>query len=515
MATAIDPVEIATKDPVPAVLVPEPAVTVPPSPVTSPSVGSSTIGPHPVIPSTIGAHPRKKWAKWAVAAGLALVVGVGVEVWRTHAQNAISYDTVAVDRGLIQANVTATGTLNAVVDVQVGSQVSGNIKALYANWNTKVTKGQLVALIDPQVFQAQVDQAQAALGSAHSAVLAAQALVQKSKADLSGTNASEKSAESVAAKDRANLANAKGQSERADELFAAQVSSRQDHEIATAAYGAAQAQVTADEAQIDAAKQTILAAQAQVLVVQSQLGSAQAQERQAQGALEQAKINLEHTKITAPVDGTVIARRMDVGQTVAASFAAPTIFEIAQDLTKMQLDTNVDESDIGNISAGQATTFTVDAYPTTTFHGLVNDVRKAPINASNVVTYDVVIGVSNPDLKLFPGMTANAKIYTAKLDDTLRVPNAVLRLHPSAAVLKQAGLPPAQTGKQEIYVLRSGKLTTVAVTFGLSDGRYTAVTSGDVKAGDTVVVRFTTGAAAPSSATPAAPGATQQRGPRI
>jgi len=479
----------------PTALVPEPTVSLPPPPITP--------------------HPRKKWAKWALAAGLAIVVGVGAEVWRRHAQNAVTYETVAVDRGLIQASVTATGTLNAVVDVQVGSQVSGNIKALYADWNTKVTKGQLVAQIDPQVFQAQVDQAQAALGSAHSAVLAAQALVQKSKADLSGTNAGEKSAESVAAKDQANASNAKGQSERADSLYAAQVLSQQDHQTATAAYGAAQAQVTADGAQIDAAKQTIQSAQAQVVVVQSQLGSAQAQERQAQGALDQAKINLGHTRITAPVDGTVIARRMDVGQTVAASFAAPTIFEIAQDLTKMQLDTNVDESDIGNISAGQATTFTVDAYPTTTFHGQVTNVRKAPINASNVVTYDVVIAVSNPDLKLFPGMTANAKIYTAKLENALRVPNAVLRLHPSAAVLKQVGLPPAQAGKQEIYVLRSGKLAAVAVTFGLSDGRFTAVTTGAITAGDTVVVRITTAAASSSTATPAAPGATQQRGPRI
>ncbi len=167
---------------------------------------------------------------------------------------------------------------------------------------------------------------------------------------------------------------------------------------------------------------------------------------------------------------------MDVGQTVAASFAAPTIFEIAQDLTKMQLDTNVDESDIGNISAGQNATFTVDAYPGTTFRGQVMAVRKAPINAQNVVTYDVVIAVANPDLKLFPGMTANARILTAKLDNALKVPNAVLRVHPTAAVLTQLGLPAAPAGKQQVYVLRGGKLKAVAVTFGLSDGKSTAVT---------------------------------------
>jgi HlyD family secretion protein len=230
--------------------------------------------------------------------------------------------------------------------------------------------------------------------------------------------------------------------------------------------------------------------------------------------LDQAKINLAHTQITAPVDGTVIARRMDVGQTVAASFAAPTIFEIAQDLTKMQLDTNVDESDIGGIAVGQMATFTVDAYPGTTFRGQVSNVRKAPIIAQNVVTYDVVITVPNPDLKLFPGMTANARILTAKVEDTLKVPNAVLRLHPSAAMLKQLGLPAPQNGKATIYAAPGGKLRAIPVTFGLSDGRYTAVTSGNLQPGEPVVVRFTTSDTAPKPATPS-PGGGSRRGPGL
>ena len=203
---------------------------------------------------------------------------------------------------------------------------------------------------------------------------------------------------------------------------------------------------------------------------------------------------------------------MDVGQTAAASFAAPTVFEIAQDLTKMQLDTNVDESDVGNIAAGQTATFTVDAYPTTTFQGQVTDVRKAPIITQNVVTYDVVIAVSNPDLKLFPGMTANARILTTKLDDTFKVPNAVLRLHPSAAVLKQVGLSASPAGKQQIYVLQNGKLKAVPVTFGISDGQSTAMTSGDLQTGEQVVVRFSTGATAPttSAASPTATSPTRR-----
>jgi HlyD family secretion protein len=480
MAIAVDQVELPTAEKLP----PELAVRQPDS----------------APPPQIVRRFRNKWAKWALVIGSVAVLGISVKLWRMHTQNAVGYDTVAVERGLIQASVTATGTLNAVVDVQVGSQVSGNIKALYADFNTKVTKGQLVALIDPEVFQAQVNQAQAALGSAHSATATLEAQVIKANADVAGAVASEKGVESIAAKDRANELNAKTQWQRAESLFSGGLISQQDHDSAKATYDAAQAQVAADQSQAEAAKQTIQSAQAQVQVGQSQLSSGRAQERQAQGVLEQAKINLAHTQITAPVDGTVIARRMDVGQTVAASFAAPTIFEIAQDLTKMQVDTNVDESDIGNITAGQQATFTVDAYPGTTFRGQVSNVRKAPINAQNVVTYDVVITVSNPDLKLFPGMTANARILTAKLDDSLKVPNAVLRLHPSAAVLKQLGLSSSQTGTATIYAVLGGKLQAIPVTFGLSDGKFTAVTSGNLQVGEQVVVRFTTSASAPATA---------------
>jgi HlyD family secretion protein len=449
-----------------------------------------------------------------VIAGVVVTLAVGVELWRIHSANAIGYDTVPVERGPIQASVTATGTLNAVVDVQVGSQVSGNIKALYADFNTKVTKGQLVAEIDPQVLQTEVDQAAAALASEHSAALTAAAQIQKANADLAGTKASEKAAESVLVKDQANALNAASQFHRQETLFAQGLIPRTDLDVAKAAADGAAAQVAADQAQIDASKQTIQSAQSQVSVVEAQWSSAQQQERQAQAVLAQAKINLERTRITAPVDGIVIARRMDVGQTVAASFSAPTIFEIAQDLTKMQLDTNVDESDIGSISAGQDATFTVDAYPARTFHGQVANVRKAPISAQNVVTYDVVISVSNPDLKLFPGMTANARILTAKLENALKVPNAVLRSRPTPAMLTQLGLPAPTGNKPQVYVVRSGGLQAVPVTLGLSDGRYTAFTSSDLHEGDQVVTRFTT-AASTSASAPAAPiaGGGGRRGP--
>jgi HlyD family secretion protein len=268
--------------------------------------------------------------------------------------------------------------------------------------------------------------------------------------------------------------------------------------------------VAADEAQIDAAKQTVQSAQAQLSVMESQLKSAQAQSRQAQATLDQAKINLAHTRIYAPVDGVVIARRVDVGQTVAASLQAPTIFEIGQDLTKMQVDTNVDESDIGNIVLGQSAPFTVDAYPGTTFPGKVVDIRKAPITVQNVVTYDVVISAPNPDLKLLPGMTANVTVLTARVDETLKVPNAALRFRPSADVLKQTALAPAQAGKQYLYVLANRKLKAVPVAYGLSDGKYTTVSAAGLRAGDRVVVRATSAAATIT----AAPGA-MPRGPRF
>ena len=474
-----------------------------------------------VLPIVAPARPvvlwrNNRWVRWGLVAVLVIAIGIAWQVWRTHAQNAITYQTEPLARGIVQASVTATGSVNAVVDVQVGSQVSGNIKALYADFNTKVKKGQLVALIDPAVFQSLVDQAQASRSSAQSAVATAAAQVQKASSDLTGTLAGARSSASVLEKDRAVAVNAQAQYARLDSLFNDGVTSKQDHEAAKATADAATAQAASDQALVDVSKQTVQSAQDQVTVTKAQLGSAKALESQASASLAQANLNLEHTRITAPVDGTVIARRMDVGQTVAASFASPTVFEIAQDLTKMQLDTNVDESDVGNIQAGQTATFTVDAYPTTTFQGQVTAVRKAPIITTNVVTYDVVIAVSNPVLKLFPGMTANARILTAKLIDTYKVPNAVLRNHPTAAVLKQFGLPAAQAGKQQVYVLLNGKLKAVPVEFGISDGQFTAVSSTGLQAGDLIVQRFSSAAAAPAASTASsAPGGSTGRTPRL
>lgn len=420
-----------------------------------------------------------------------LTAMVGGLYWRGSQQKSVTFETVSIERGSVQARVTATGNLNAVVQVLVSSQVSGNIQALYADWNSRVKKGQLVALIDPEVFQAQLDQANASAHSAHAAVLSAQAQLAKSRAEESAAVASQRNAEAVTARDQATTVNARGQWERAQQLFGEQILSRQDYDTAQANYAAATAQVNADHAQVLAAGESIQSARASVEVSRSQIASVQAQEREAQATLRQAQINLGRTRITAPVDGVVVARRMDVGQTVASTLNPPTIFEIAQDLTKMQVDTNVDESDVGKIALGQRATFVVDSYPNSTFHGVVEEIRKAPIVTQNVVTYDVVISVNNSDLRLFPGMTANVTILTERTDSTLKVPNSVLRFRPSAALLSRYSLPLQQPDEGRVYVYAANRLRAVPVEFGITDGRYTAVIAPGLEAGQKVVVRAT------------------------
>jgi HlyD family secretion protein len=232
-----------------------------------------------------------------------------------------------------------------------------------------------------------------------------------------------------------------------------------------------------------------------------------------QASLNQARIDLAHTRITAPVDGTVVARRMDVGQTVAASFQAPTIFEIAQDLTKMQVDTNVAESDVGRLTLGQQATFTVDAYPGTVFKGRVTQIRKAPINVQNVITYDAVIEVPNPELKLFPGMTANVTVLTQRSENILKLPNAALRFRPPESLIEgssSVGKPPAGNWGV-VYIAAANsppgnlKVRPVPVKLGISDGNFTEMAEGELKEGQQVIVGMSTPAAAPAAAAPPMP----------
>ncbi len=362
---------------------------------------------------------KKKIVLWIVVI-LVIAAGVfGYGYYSRSKEGLAAYRTVRVERGNISACVTANGTVNAVITVIVGSQVSGTIQKLYADYNTQVKTGQLIAQIDPAIFQAQVSQAKARLENARAMHLNAQADVATARSNVEAGKAN-------VLKAKVSVEDTKRNLKRSIELFGKNLISASDRDTAQTNYdsavalqGAAEAQLKANEAQLESAKAKMEAARAGV--------------KQGEADLELAQVNLDHTRITAPVNGTVISRNVDVGQTVAASLQAPTLFTIAQDLTQMQVDTNVSEADIGRVAVGQDATFTVDAFPQTTFRGKVTEIRNAPLTIQNVVTYDVVIQVRNPDLKLRPGMTANASILVGHKENVLKIPNAALRFRPEFA----------------------------------------------------------------------------------
>jgi HlyD family secretion protein len=399
---------------------------------------------------------------------LAVVVlaGGAFALWRSRGGDGtprFQFETAKVDAGKIVAKVTATGTLSALVTVQVGSQVSGRIAALFADFNSTVRKGQRIAKIDPALFQASADQARANL-------FAAEGNLEKA---------------------RAQAADARRQAARQRELAARKLNALADLDTAVANAEAADAQVRAAEGSV----------------------------AQARAALRQAEVNLAYTDIVSPTNGVVISRSVDVGQTVAASLQAPTIFVIAEDLAKMQVDTNVAEADVGRLRPGMAATFTVDAYPSEVFRGVVRQIRNAPQTVQNVVTYDAVIDVENPELKLKPGMTANVTFVYAEKDDVLRVPNAALRFRPppsllaagrnaggarpgsAAAAPGAGGRPPAggtragsePADRRTVWVLDGEQPQPKRIRIGISDGSLTEVVEGELKAGDVVITDATGG----------------------
>ena len=443
----------------------------------------------PAVPA-LAPRPKGHSKRWWLSAAAALLAVAGVVVFRSVRERGPLYVTARIDRGDIDSTVGTTGNLNAVVTVQVGSQVSGNIIALYADFNTKVKKGQLVAVIDPAPFEAAVAQSRGNLNAAEAAVQTARAAVAKSQADVATAtaNVAVQQANVLKAESAARLAQA--ESVRRATLLQQDATSREDAESAWAAWEQAASTVNSAEATVNAARAAEDSARRAVDSARAQLTQAEALVRQDKAILAQAELNLQHTRILAPVDGTVQSRNMDVGQTVAASFQAPTIFLIAQDLTKMQVDTNVDEADVAAVRVGQKATFTVDAYPGQIFTGQVAQIRKAPINVQNVITYDVVIAVGNPDLKLFPGMTATASIYTGHASKVLRVPRAALRFHPSKS-----------GNSQTVYMLDGkGRPYPIPVKLGLSDANYSELLAGDVAEGSIVVTGTQTQAAAPARA---------------
>ena len=372
---------------------------------------------------------------------------VGGAVWGYfYAQsrgNVPKYRLVRVERGPLTAAVSATGNLNAVITVQVGSQVSGQIKELMVDFNSIVKKDQVIARIDPDIFLAKVNQAKADVESARATVLNQEAQVERARADVENARAALAEAKAQTAKAQVAVVDAKRDFDRKTELFARKLIARSDLDTSQAAHDSAIAQVEAAKAHDQALASAIQSSTAQLRVAQAMLVSARAQVDQKNAALKQAQVDLDHTTILAPVNGVVVSRQVDVGQTVAASLQAPILFTIAQDLTKMQVETSVDEADIGRLKLEDRATFTVDAFPGETFAGMVTQIRKAPQVVQNVVTYTVIVGVENPSGKLMPGMTANVKLVVAQKPSALKVPNAALRFRPAGVEAPTSSAPAA------------------------------------------------------------------------
>src|SRR5499425_66450 len=343
------------------------------------------------------------------------------------------YLTAAVERGAVATTVNATGVVNAVTTVQVGSQVSGTIQKLFVDFNSPVKEGDVIAQIDPAPLSTKVAQGRANVASAMAAVQVAQATTVNAKAAVETAQANAESARANIEKSKVALADARRILERNKEMARKSLIAQNDLDTAQMIYDGAVAQLKSSEAQLEAATGQLKSASAQQRLAAAQELAAAAQVDQTKAALQAAELDLEHTTIRAPVNGIVVSRSVDVGQTVAASLQAPTLFLIAQDLTQMQVDTNVSEADIGRVQVGQTATFSVDAYPNTSFTGKVTQVRNAPITVQNVVTYDAVVQVANSDLQLKPGMTANISFLVAERQDVIKVSNAALRFQPDGA----------------------------------------------------------------------------------
>src|SRR5262245_14615882 len=366
---------------------------------------------------------------------VAALVGAGVwgYFYAQSGGSAPKYRLATVERGALASAVSSTGNLNAVITVQVGSQVSGQIKELLADFNSPVRRGQLIARIDPEIFEAKVNQAKADLESARASVINQQAQVERARADVQNARAAHAEGRAQTAKAQVAVVDSQRNRTRKSEPCGRDLIAKADMDTSQAAHDSAVAQLESTRAREQALAAAIESSVAQLRVAEATLQSAQAQVLQKQAALQQAQVDLKNTEIRAPVDGVVVSRAVDVGQTVAASLQAPTLFTIAQDLTKMQVEASVDEADIGRVQLDHSATFTVDAFPGETFTGRVVQIRKAAQVVQNVVTYTVVIAVGNPDGRLLPGMTANVKTVVAEKPSVLKVSNAALRFRPAGA----------------------------------------------------------------------------------
>ena len=503
---------------------------------------------------------------------MAAVVLAGFYFWGNDSSTP-QYMSARVEKGNLRNTVSATGTLQAVTTVQVGSQASGTIAALYADFNSVVKKGQVVAQLDPSVAKAQVQQQRANLEQARASLANARAAVVNSRAGVSDAQARSLAARSTVQNNQAgvsgaeaNVAVLKAQQDDAlsllkqqESLLKAGVISQREYEVSQTAYRTAEARYNQAVAQLNQAKLTEQSAasagiaqgqagveqsQAQVQQAQAQVQQAAAQVQQAQAALSLAEVNLSHTTITSPIDGVVVSRDVNVGQTVAASLSAPTLFTIANDLTQMQVIANIDQADIGLVEQAKSVRFSVDAFPGKDFDGKIAEMRLNPVNVQNVVTYNVVINVENPEQKLKPGMTANLTITIDERNNVLKVPNSALRFTPQDANRQQgqsgAGQGQGQGQRRQrqqqdgnaaqgdggqnrfapasapvlpgqirgVWVLgQDGKPERRRITVGLSDGSATEVVDGDLREGEMVITGQTiTGASRTANTQSTPPG---------
>ncbi len=495
---------------------------------------------------------------------IVMVLLVGLAVYYYVSQESAAdkprYRTEALTRGDVAAKVSATGQLQAVTKITVGSEVSGKIEQLYVDFNSRVKKGDILAQIDPSTFQAQVEQQQASLSDAQAAldgavanrtnaeasihrseatIQSARAAIEQATAQVANSKAAYEAAQANIDRGKADLDNTRVDYERAAELKKRDLIAQSEVDDARALYRQSQASLSALESQKEAALATYRSTQAQLSARQSDLlsaqterdgaiaqaaassasvRSAQARVRQSQANLEQAQVNLGRTTLRSPIDGIVLDRKVTIGQTVAAQFQAPDLFTLAQNLDQMQVEAAVDEADIGQVKTGATASFTVDAFPEETFEGTVTEVRKAPVVTSNVVTYTVIIRTQNKGLRLMPGMTATVGIQVDTREDVLLAPNEALRFQPPEGALKNlrsaspspedsprasrspGGRRGGARGGPRLFTLENGELKPHRIKTGITDGQNTEITeTDDLKAGDQVVVETITSTPKPVS----------------
>jgi HlyD family secretion protein len=436
---------------------------------------------------------------------LLVVASAGLYFYSQSGNAPPRYELARVERGPLTSFVSGTGSLMAVSTVLVGSQVSGQIQKIYVDFNSAVKKGDIIAQLDSESFEAKVKQAKAQIEAARASVENAGALVNRLRADLASARIKLAASHAQTARARISDAEAKRDLARRIELFRRGLISRAEMDTGQTSHELAVAQLEQAHAESLAQAEAITAAEAQLQAAeaQSRMTAAQVVEREA--LLRQAEVDLQRTTIVAPVDGIVVSRAVDVGQTVVASLQTPTLVSIAEDLAMMHVDMSAHEADVGRISRGQRVTFTVDAFPGQTYTGTVVQIRSTPVVFQHVVTYSVVISAKNPGLKLLPGMTANVRVITDERKSALKIPNAALRFRPrgevppsSSALAKpdagQDGVA-APTGRGRfggrVWTRGpDGKPTAILVKLGITDGTYTEVLEGDLREAQEVIVRL-------------------------